>query len=269
MKKNLTELVFILDRSGSMGGLEPDTIGGFNAMLTRQKEQEGEANVTTILFDHEAQLLHDRFPLKAVAPLTEKDYYVRGCTALLDAIGYGVEKMVNIQRHLPEDERAEKVIFVITTDGLENASKRFSYEKIRRMIELEKERYGWEFLFLGANMDAVQEAARFGISSDRAVRFENDAQGVAVNYHVVSETVCRMRQAACPAQSGKRKLKPTSRSGIRSKGGNSDTLACITGGIAEAFYWMPSELQQETLKRLPEEMRAAYKLFRQNLERRM
>ena len=123
MKKNLTELVFILDRSGSMGGLEPDTIGGFNAMLTRQKEQEGEANVTTILFDHEVQLLHDRFPLKAVAPLTEKDYYVRGCTALLDAIGYGVEKMANIQRHLPESERAEKVIFVITTDGLENASK--------------------------------------------------------------------------------------------------------------------------------------------------
>ena len=158
--------------------------------------------MTTILFDHEVQLLHDRFPLHAVAPLTEKDYYVRGCTALLDAIGYGVEKMANIQRHLPESERAEKVIFVITTDGLENASKRFGYEKIRRMIEREKERYGWEFLFLGANMDAVQEAARFGISSDRAVRFENDAQGVAVNYHVVSETVCRMRQAACPASIG-------------------------------------------------------------------
>ena len=138
MKKNLTELVFILDRSGSMGGLEQDTIGGFNAMLIRQKEQEGEANVTTILFDHEVQLLHDRFPLKAVTPLTEKDYYVRGCTALLDAIGYGVEKMANIQRHLPESERAEKVIFVITTDGLENASKRFGYEKIRRMIEREK-----------------------------------------------------------------------------------------------------------------------------------
>ena len=184
MKKNLTELVFILDRSGSMGGLEQDTIGGFNAMLTRQKEQEGEANVTTILFDHEVQLLHDRFPLKAVAPLTEKDYYVRGCTALLDAIGYGVEKMANIQRHLPEDERAEKVIFVITTDGLENASN------------------GWDFLFLGANMDAVKEAARFGISSDRAVRFENDAQGVAVNYHVVSETVSRMREAPCCASIG-------------------------------------------------------------------
>lgn len=129
-------------------------------------------------------------------------YYVRGCTALLDAIGCGMEKMVNIQRHLPEDERAEKVIFVITTDGLENASKRFSYEKIRRMIEREKEQYGWEFLFLGANMDAVKEAARFGISSDRAVRFENDAQGVAVNYHVVSETVSRMREAPCCAAIG-------------------------------------------------------------------
>ena len=128
--------------------------------------------------------------------------YDRDCTALLDAIGYGVEKMVNIQRHLPENERAEKVIFVITTDGLENASKRFSYEKIRRMIEREKEQYGWEFLFLGANMDAVKEAARFGIGADRAVRFENDAQGVAINYHVVSETVCQMRQAACPASVG-------------------------------------------------------------------
>ena len=128
--------------------------------------------------------------------------YDRDCTALLDAIGYGVEKMVNIQRHLPENERAEKVIFVITTDGLENASKRFGYEKIRRMIEREKEQYGWEFLFLGANMDAVKEAARFGIGADRAVRFENDAQGVAVNYHVVSETVCRMREAPCCASIG-------------------------------------------------------------------
>ena len=195
MKKNLTELVFILDRSGSMGGLEQDTIGGFNAMLTRQKEQEGDANVTTILFDHEVQLLHDRFPLKAVAPLTEKDYYVRGCTALLDAIGYGVEKMVNIQRHLPESERAEKVIFVITTDGLENASKRFGYEKIRRMIEREKEQYGWEFLFLGANIDAAKEAARFGIGADRAVNYKCDEAGTALNYEVISEAVCSVRSA--------------------------------------------------------------------------
>ena len=193
MKKNLTELVFILDRSGSMGGLEQDTIGGFNAMLTRQKEQEGEANVTTILFDHEVQLLHDRFPLKAVAPLTEKDYYVRGCTALLDAIGYGVEKMVNIQRHLPEDERAEKVIFVITTDGLENASKRFGYEKIRRMIEREKEQYGWEFLFLGANIDALSTAEKFGISADRAANFHADGEGTRLNYEVLSCAVSKVR----------------------------------------------------------------------------
>ena len=196
MKKNLTELVFILDRSGSMGGLEQDTIGGFNAMLTRQKEQEGEANVTTILFDHEVQLLHDRFPLKAVAPLTEKDYYVRGCTALLDAIGYGVEKMVNIQRHLPEDERAEKVIFVITTDGLENASKRFSYEKIRRMIEREKEQYGWEFLFIGANIDAVETAARYGIGKDRAVNYNADGEGTHLLYESVAKAVCNVRASA-------------------------------------------------------------------------
>ena len=180
----------------------PPSAGGFNAMIEKQKKEPGEAFVSTVLFDDRAEVLHDRVKLGEVHPITEKEYYVRGCTALLDAIGYGVEKMVNIQRHLPEDERAEKVIFVITTDGLENASKRFTYEKIRRMISREKERYGWEFLFLGANMDAVQEAARFGIGADRAVRFENDAQGVAVNYHAVSETVCRMRQADCPASIG-------------------------------------------------------------------
>ena len=202
MKKNLTEIVFILDRSGSMSGLEADTIGGFNSMIAKQKKEAGEALVSTVLFDNESVVIHDRLPLAKVPLMTEKEYFTRGCTALLDAIGYGVEKMVNIQRHLPEDERAEKVIFVITTDGLENASKRFGYEKIRRMIEREKEQYGWEFLFLGANMDAVKEAARFGISSDRAVRFENDAQGVAVNYHVVSETVSRMREAPCCASIG-------------------------------------------------------------------
>ena len=198
----MTELVFILDRSGSMSGLESDTIGGFNSMIEKQKREAGEAVVSTVLFANDSTVIHDRLPLGEVPSLTEKEYFTRGCTALLDAIGYGMEKMVNIQRHLPEDERAEKIIFVITTDGLENASKRFGYEKIRRMIEREKEQYGWEFLFLGANMDAVKETARFGISSDRAVRFENDAQGVAVNYHVVSETVSRMRQAACSASIG-------------------------------------------------------------------
>ena len=162
--------------------------------------------MTTILFDHEVQLLHDRFPLKAVAPLTEKDYYVRGCTALLDAIGYGVEKMVNIQRHLPEDERAEKVIFVITTDGLENASKRFGYEKIRRMLEREKEQYGWEFLFLGANIDAVETARHFGIGADRAVNYHSDSAGTQLNYEVLSEAISAVRCSAPLGADWKRRI---------------------------------------------------------------
>ena len=171
-------------------------------MLTRQKEQEGEANVTTILFDHEVQLLHDRFPLKAVAPLTEKDYYVRGCTALLDAIGYGVEKMVNIQCHLPEDERAEKGHLCHHHRWTGKRQQAVQLREDPPDDRAGKKRYVWEFLFLGANMDAVKEAARFGIGADRAVRFENDAQGVAVNYHVVGETVSRMREAPCCASIG-------------------------------------------------------------------
>ena len=222
MKKNLTELVFILDRSGSMGGLEPDTIGGFNAMLTRQKEQEGEANVTTILFDHEVQLLHDRFPLHAVAPLTEKDYYVRGCTALLDAIGYGVEKMVNIQRHLPADERAEKVIFVITTDGLENASKRFSYEKIRRLIEREKNGTAGNFCssvptWTPCRRPLASASGQTGRCGSRTMR---RAWRSTTMWSAKRSAGCGRQPARHPsAQSGKRKSKPISRSGIRSKGG--------------------------------------------------
>ena len=193
MKKNLTELVFILDRSGSMGGLEPDTIGGFNAMLTRQKEQEGEANVTTILFDHEVQLLHDRFPLHAVAPLTEKDYYVRGCTALLDAVGGAIHHIGNIHKYARREDVPEKTLFVITTDGYENASRRYSYETVQRMIERQKTKYGWEFLFLGANIDAAKEAARFGISAERAVDYKCDEVGTALNYDVISEAICTVR----------------------------------------------------------------------------
>ena len=206
MKKNLTELVFILDRSGSMGGLEPDTIGGFNAMLTRQKEQEGEANVTTILFDHEVQLLHDRFPLKAVAPLTEKDYYVRGCTALLDAVGGAIHHIGNIHKYARREDVPEKTLFVITTDGYENASRRYSYETVRRMIERQKEKYGWEFLFLGANIDAAKEAARFGISADRAVSYKCDEAGTALNYEVISEAVCCVRAASPLSADWKRRI---------------------------------------------------------------
>ncbi len=196
MKKGLTELVFILDRSGSMGGLESDTIGGFNAMLEKQKKQEGEVHITTVLFDDKYEKIHDRFPIGQVRALTPEDYYVRGCTALLDAIGRTIHQMALVQKHLPEEERAEKVIFVITTDGLENASREYSRSQIKWMIEQEKETYGWEFLFLGANMDAVKEAGSFGIGADRSVTFQNDGRGIKTNYRVVSETICTMRSAA-------------------------------------------------------------------------
>ena len=196
MKKNLTELVLILDRSGSMHGLEADTIGGFNAMIEKQRKQEGEVNVTTILFDDQQDMIHDRFPIAAVRPLTQKEYYVRGCTALLDAVGTAIDKMVNVQRHLPGEMQAEKVIFVITTDGKENASKRYDYRKIHSMIRYEQEKYGWEFIFLGANIDAVGEAKRFGIRKERAVRYNNDSEGVAMNYRVLGDTLCEMRAAA-------------------------------------------------------------------------
>ena len=193
MKKGLTELVFILDRSGSMAGLENDTIGGFNGMLEKQKKQDGEANVTTVLFDDRYEMIHDRFPIHAVQPLTDKEYYVRGSTALLDAVGRTIHQAGNIQKYLPADMKAEKVIFVIITDGFENASREYTYDRVSRMIERQKEQYGWEFLFLVANMDAVSEAKKFGISADRAVTFENDSQGIATNYRVVEETISCMR----------------------------------------------------------------------------
>nr|WP_300306754.1 vWA domain-containing protein [uncultured Anaerostipes sp.] len=200
MKKGLTELVFILDRSGSMAGLESDTIGGFNGMIQKQKKQKGKANVTTVLFDDRYDLIHDRFSLKTIRPMTEKEYYVRGCTALLDAVGKTIHKMANIQKHLPEKKRAEKVIFVIITDGMENASREYGYKEVKAMIEKEKETYGWEFLFLGANIDAVAEAGRMGIHADRSVTFQNDSQGIAVNYQAVEETISCMRAAASMAQ---------------------------------------------------------------------
>ena len=190
MKNNMTELVFILDRSGSMSGLEDDTIGGFNGMLKKQKEESENVSVTTVLFDDKVDIIHDRFPIGIVEPLTEKDYYVRGCTALLDAVGESIHKIENVEEHLPEDYKAEKIIFVITTDGHENSSKRYSYPQIRKMIEAKKE-IGWEFLFLGANIDAVGEAEKIGISRNRAVTYENDCEGVALNYEVVGSAVRR------------------------------------------------------------------------------
>lgn len=190
MNAELTELVFILDRSGSMNGLEEDTIGGFNGMLKKQKAEGEKVNVTTVLFDDEVDIIHDRFSIDIIEPLTSKDYYVRGCTALLDAVGMSIKKTENVQKHLPKEHRAGKVIFVITTDGLENSSVNYTYPQIKKMIEAKKE-LGWEFLFLGANIDAPAEAERLGISRKRAVTYENDSEGVSRNFKAVSEVVCK------------------------------------------------------------------------------
>ena len=192
----MTELVFILDRSGSMSGLEKDTIGGFNAMLQKQRRQEGDAVVSTVLFNTSAQVIHDRLPLERVGDLTEEDYCVDGCTALLDAVGGAIHHIGNVHKYARPEDRPRRTLFVITTDGLENASRRYNYRKVKAMIERQKERYGWEFLFLGANMDAAAEAARFGIAPDRAAKYCCDEQGTALNYEVISEAVSRVRRSA-------------------------------------------------------------------------
>ena len=193
MKKGLTELVFILDRSGSMSGLESDTIGGFNSVLTKQQTEEGSANITTVLFDDKYELLHDRCNIAKISKISEKEYFVRGTTALLDAIGKTIHKMGNVQKHATDDERAEKVMFVIITDGMENASVEYSYDQIKKMIDHQKKKYEWEFIFLGANIDAVETAARFGILEDRAANYHADGEGTMLNYEVVSETVSMVR----------------------------------------------------------------------------
>lgn len=192
MKKGLTELVFVLDRSGSMSGLESDTIGGFNSMLLKQKKEEGEANVTTVIFDDEIEIIHDRFPISVVKPLTDEDYFVRGSTALLDAVGSTVKKVENIQKRLPEELKAEKVIFVITTDGQENASQEYSHKMVKKMIETNQEK-GWQFLFLGANIDAAAEAEKIGIRRSHAASYKNDAKGVKLNYEAAGNIMACMR----------------------------------------------------------------------------
>ena len=199
MKKNLTELVFILDRSGSMSGLESDTIGGFNAMIAKQKTEPGEAFVSTVLFDNVSQVIHDRVDVQKVAPMTRKDYYVRGCTALLDAVGRAIHHIGNVHKYAREEDRPEKTLFVITTDGMENASREYTYTKLKAMIERQKEKYGWEFLFLGANIDAAREAARFGIDADHTADYHADRKGTAVVYEAVNDAVCRVR-ASRPMQ---------------------------------------------------------------------
>ena len=196
MKKGLTEVVFILDRSGSMAGLEKDTIGGFNAMLEKQRQGEGTALISTVLFCNDSAVIHDRVDARDVPPLTQKEYFVYGCTALLDAIGGAIHHIGNVHKYAREEDRPERTLLVITTDGMENASRHYDLRRVRAMIERQKARYGWEFLFLGANIDAVDTAARLGIDADRAANFHCDAQGTQLNYEAVSDAVSAMRCAA-------------------------------------------------------------------------
>ena len=192
MKKGLTELVFILDRSGSMSGLEADTIGGFNGMIEKQKKEKGEVVVSAVLFDDVSEVLYDRVDIKKIPPMTDKQYFVRGCTALLDAVGSSVQYIKNVRKGLPKEERPEKTIFIITTDGMENASTMYSYAKVKEMIK-KRQAKNWEFIFLGANIDAAAEADRMGIKASRAVNYTCDAAGTALNYQVLNETVTKMR----------------------------------------------------------------------------
>ena len=193
MKKNLTELVFILDRSGSMAGLEGDTIGGFNAMIEKQKKDPGEAFVSTVLFDNVSEVLHDRVTLEAVPKMTDRDYTVRGCTALIDAIGGAIKHIGNIHKYARPEDVPEHTMFIITTDGMENASRRFSSDEVKKMIDRQKAEFGWEFLFIGANIDAVQTAAQFGIGHDRAVNYHADSQGTQVLYETLCAPISAMR----------------------------------------------------------------------------
>ena len=200
MRKNLTEIVFILDRSGSMSGLEADTIGGYNSLIEKQKKEPGEAYVSTVLFDDKAEVLHDRADLRKIQPMTDKDYYVRGCTALLDAVGGAIHHIGNVHKYAREEDRPEKTMFIIMTDGYENASRKYRYDEIKRMISRQKEKYGWEFMFLGANIDAVSEARKFGVDENMAVEYHSDKRGTAVSYDAICGAVseCRMYGAVPP-----------------------------------------------------------------------
>lgn len=203
MRKGLTEVVFILDRSGSMSGLEADTIGGFNSMLEKQRREEGEACISTVLFDDQTEVLYDRVPIAKAEPMNDEQYYVRGCTALLDAVGGAIHHIANVHKYAREEDRPEKTLFIITTDGMENSSHIYTYDKVKKMVEKQKEKYGWEFLFLGANIDAIQVAERFGIGADRAVNYECDRAGTALNYQVLSETVSAVRRSKSKAETAR------------------------------------------------------------------
>lgn len=206
MKKGLTELVFILDRSGSMQGLEKDTIGGFNSMLAKQKQAEGSAFVSTILFDSFSEVLHDRLDIHEVAPITEREYFVRGCTALLDAVGGAIHHIGNIHKYARRSDVPENTLFVITTDGMENASQRYTAEQVKDMIRRQTEQYGWEVLFLGANIDAVETAGHMGIAPERAVNYHSDSEGTRLNYEVLSQTISAVRSNAPLSADWKEKI---------------------------------------------------------------
>ncbi len=204
MRENLTELVFILDRSGSMSGLESDTIGGFNSMIAKQQKEEGEAIVSTVLFDDQCDVIHDRVPIGDVKRLTEDEYYVRGCTALLDAVGGAIHHIGNVHKYAREEDRPAKTLFVITTDGLENASKNYTFKDVKKMIGRQQEKYNWEFLFLGANIDAIEVAGNMGISGLHAANYNCDSAGTSLNFEVLERTVARVRK--CKAEDFKMML---------------------------------------------------------------
>lgn len=206
VKNGITELVFILDRSGSMSGLESDTIGGFNAMIDKQKKQDGECYVSTVLFDNVSEVLHDRVKLADIKPMTENEYTVRGCTALIDAIGGAIHHIGNVHKYARNEDVPEHTVFVITTDGMENASCKYSSDKVKRMIERQKEQYGWEFLFIGANIDAVETAAQYGIDKDRAVNYNADEVGTHILYESVSAVVGSVRANKCVSQDWSKEL---------------------------------------------------------------
>lgn len=200
MKKGLTEVVFILDRSGSMSGLEADTIGGYNSMLEKQKTGEGEVIISTVLFDDKIEVIHDRKPITEVKPISGEEYYVRGCTALLDAVGGAIHHIGHTHKEADTNDVPEKTLFIITTDGMENASKKYTYDKIKKMVEKKKKKLGWEFIFMGANIDAISVASQFGIAKNRAVRYESDSVGTRLNYNVMSNLISSARMCQSSAK---------------------------------------------------------------------